>query len=167
MPQTSVDDVNAIGFEGLIYDIAQERDIISKLSAVAAITPGHLGVWKATNADTVVVLPVLTTDVTDGTAWGVAIADTSRQTNAAQTGADYLDEEAVPLMRKGRIWVISEDAVATVGLPAFVRFSATGGEKLGAFRTDADTADAVALPGATFRSTTAGAGELVILELNL
>lgn len=164
MAQTSVDDVNEAAIEGLIYDISQERDIVSKLSAVAAIKPGHLGVWKATNPDNVVVLPVLTTDVTAGTAWGVAILDTSRETNAAGTGADYLDEEAVPLMRKGRIWVVSEDAVDTVGLPAFVRF--TDGV-LGSFRTDADTADAVALPGATFRSTTSGVNQLVILELNL
>jgi hypothetical protein len=58
-----------------------------------------------------------------------------------------------------------EDAV-TAESAAFVRFVAAGAEQLGAFRSDADGTDAVALPGAKF-VTDAIAGELALLDINL
>ena len=77
----------------------------------------------------------------------------------------YSDGDPMPVIKKGRVWVPVEDAV-TAESAAFVRFVAAGAEQLGAFRSDADGTDAVALPGAKFVSD-AEAGGLALLDLNL
>ena len=69
------------------------------------------------------------------------------------------------VMRKGTVWVKVETAVAP-GDPAFYRHTAPGVEQLGALRNDADVANADALGDSKFL-TTAGAGELALLEVNL
>jgi hypothetical protein len=169
MAQLSYTQFPDVALEGMVADTQLNKDIVSKIAGASEVIPyGHLVVQDSAENDAVVKLPTVTAEVTDGRAIGVAISDVSREASAiggsANTG--YGEEDAVPVLRRGRIWVITEDAVTVVGTPAFARFaSGGGGTVLGAFRTDADTATAVALPGATFRST-AGAGELVLLELN-
>lgn len=70
------------------------------------------------------------------------------------------------VMRRGRIWVQVEDAVA-VNAPAYFRHTASGGNtQLGKFRSDADTAKATKAPGCIFKTATTGAG-LAILEVDL
>lgn len=77
---------------------------------------------------------------------------------AAATTADYVDGEEVPVLSMGGIWVYSEQAV-TDGAPVYLRTaSGAGGAVLGAFRTDADTATAVLVPGAYFKRDSAAAG---------
>lgn len=70
------------------------------------------------------------------------------------------------VVRKGLIWVIVEDAVAKDATP-FMRHTPNGAGKLqkGAFRSDADTANAIKLRGCVFRSSTSGAG-LAQLEVD-
>ena len=103
---------------------------------------------------------------TAGSALGVTVhTHTNEQQYGTAGGTGYDLEDVMSVMRKGRIYVEVEDAV-TAGAQAFVRFEATSPELHGAFRSDADTADAVALPGAFFRTTTA-AGGIAILEVNL
>jgi hypothetical protein len=78
----------------------------------------------------------------------------------------YELNEPVTLLRKGVIWVQVEAAVAQDG-QVFARFAAgAGGSVLGSIRGDADTATAVAIPGAVFRSSTSGAG-LAKVEINM
>jgi hypothetical protein len=88
---------------------------------------------------------------------GVAVRNPYKQNNSAFVAGDVID-----IVVDGVIWVASENA-ASVNTPAFVRFTAAGAEELGAFRTDADTADAAHIPGLYFR--TAGTSP-VKLEVN-
>jgi hypothetical protein len=77
----------------------------------------------------------------------------------------YPAQYAFSVMRKGTVWVWSEQAVSPTD-QVFVRAIASGDEKPGNFRKDADTANAAQLKGARFASTTTGAG-LVLLEIDL
>ncbi|MCK5318356.1 MAG: hypothetical protein KAJ55_10590 [Anaerolineales bacterium] len=112
-------------------------------------------------------LPQATGDITTvGKVAGLAIhTHAVEQNKGGINNLGYEPQSAMSVMRKGRAYVEVEDAVVKGGLP-FVRFVAGAGEQLGAFRSDADTADAVALPDARF-VTSAGAGELAIVEINL
>ena len=61
---------------------------------------------------------------------------------------EYGDGDVVPVIRKGAVWVKSENAVSA-GDAVFVRItSGAGGSQLGAFRNDADTASAVQVANA-------------------
>ena len=112
-------------------------------------------------------LPQATGDITTvGKVAGLALhTHAVEQNKGGINNLGYEPQSAMSVMRKGRAYVEVEDAVLKGGLP-FVRFVAGAGEQLGAFRSDADTADAVALPNARF-VTSAGAGELAIVEINL
>lgn len=71
---------------------------------------------------------------------------------------------SVSVMEEGACVVMTEDAVAFNGA-VFMRIVATGTEVFGAFRSDADGGDAIAITGAKFRSATTGAG-LAVLKVN-
>ncbi len=79
---------------------------------------------------------------------------------------DLLDKQAVSVLRRGRIYVLVEEAVVK-GDAAFVRAVATTGERAGAFRKSADGTDTIDLTGVAVFKTSAEAGELAILEVNL
>lgn len=107
-------------------------------------------------------LPTATGEITAGTFLGITKADTSLPND---TGTGYADRSSVSIQRNGPIWVRTEDACAKGG-QVFCRFQdPQTGYGLGSFRSDADTADAVAIPGAMFMLDS-GAGELNIVELN-
>jgi hypothetical protein len=165
MSQTAHTQDPAVALEGMEADTSLAKERISGLATVA-IPFGHFVSAEGSAENPYAVeLPDATAKVTDGRGLGVAVSDVSVESDGG-AGNGYEIDDAVPILRRGRVWVISEDAVAAVGTPAFVRFAAGGGGSvLGAFRTDADTASAVGLPGARFMTTSAGAGELVVLEL--
>jgi hypothetical protein len=71
---------------------------------------------------------------------------------------------SVSVMEEGTTVVQTEDAVAFNG-PVFMRIVATGTEVFGAFRSDADGGDAIAITGARFRTATTGAG-LAVIKVN-
>ncbi len=107
-------------------------------------------------------LPSATGEITAGTFQGIAIADVSYPND---DGTGYSQQSSIPIQRDGSIWVLTEDACVDGG-QVFCRFQdPQTGFGLGSFRSDADTADAVAVPGAIFRRTS-GAGGLNIIELN-
>jgi len=166
MSQTAHTQDPAVAIEGMEADTSLAKERVSAL-AVEAIPFGHAVAVDGTAENPyTVVLPSTTGEVTDGSMLGVAVADVSIESDGG-VGSGYPIDDAVPVLRKGRVWVIAEDAVPAVGTPAFVRFAAGGGGSvLGAFRTDADTASAVAWPGARFMTTTGGVNELAILEIH-
>lgn len=88
---------------------------------------------------------------------GIAMLDHKRTTAAYSAG------DTVTIMTVGEIWVATEDS-STAGERPFVRF-ADAATTLGTFRSDADTADAVALPGSVWVSTQGTAGGLAIVKL--
>jgi hypothetical protein len=112
-------------------------------------------------------LPQATGDITTvGKVAGISVhTHAVEQKKGGINNLGYEPQSAMSLLKKGRIYVTVEDAVVKGGLP-FVRFVAGAGEQLGAFRSDADTADAVALPNASY-VTSAGAGEVAVVEINL
>lgn len=112
-------------------------------------------------------LPSLTGEITTITTFlGVAVhshANEQAILNANNPG--YAANSAMSVIRRGKVWVQVEDAVTAGSIP-YVRFSAdtSAGEQLGAFRSDADTSDAVALPHSLFE-TAAAAGGIALLNL--
>ena len=106
-------------------------------------------------------LPRTAADVTGPRGLGVALQDPAREANAEE----YRTETAIPVALRGRVLVRVEDAVSA-GSKAFVRYaSGSGGSKLGAWRSDADSSSAAEHPTAVFR-TSASAGGLATLEIN-
>lgn len=65
------------------------------------------------------------------------------------------DGETLAVMRKGSIWVVTEDACAPGG-DVYTRVGGTG--QMGAFRSDADGGNAVQIPGARWERASAANG---------
>lgn len=162
----------AVAFPGQPVDIQGNRDVLSVLNVLAAVPYGVLLVQDTANMGGFDKLtgkvPATTGSVsTLGSALGVTMADQARPQDPSVVLPTYPIKSAVSVMKKGRIWVTVEEAVND-GDQAFVRFaSGAGGTQLGAFRKSADTATAVALPGAYFRGNQATIGGYACLELNL
>lgn len=159
MPQTVYTTDMPIAHPGQLADNAIVKDVISRLAeTVTGIRAGTFMV-PGTDAERQALPPTATGQVSDGDGLGVVLYDASkmpaRNAVAIAVDAEYDDDDPLPLLSKGRVWVLCDDAATIVAnTPAFVRFAVlttlTG--VLGAFREDADTADAVALPNAVFRS---------------
>lgn len=81
--------------------------------------------------------------------------------------AKYAIGDPIRILKRGRIWVYSEQAVSPSDT-VFLRHTANGaGTAAGQFRKDIDTANAISLTGlARFASSTTAAG-LVIVEVNI
>jgi hypothetical protein len=106
-------------------------------------------------------LPAAAADVTKPGAMGITFLDPTRE-----SGSDIPAMRPTGVIRRGRVWVLAESAVARWTHP-FVRHAAgAGGTELGSFRGDADTASAAELTHAIFL-TDAGAGDLVLVEIDL
>jgi len=106
-------------------------------------------------------IPAAAGDVISPSAMGVVILDSTRE-----GGVDWPAMRPTPLLRKGRIWVTAESAVARWTNP-FIRFAAgAGGTVLGGFRADADSASAAVNTRAIIL-TDADAGSLFLLEIDL
>jgi len=147
----------AAALEGQIADSSRNTERISA-KAEGAVPFGRF-VTKGTNDDQCD-LPDATAEISGGVALGFAVEDTSIE--QPDTPVGYADEATVQIMRRGRIWVLTEDAVAAGG-DVYVRHGAGGGgSDLGRCRSDADTATATKLPGATFRTSTAAAGMAIV-----
>lgn len=81
--------------------------------------------------------------------------------------AQYRTAEPVPTLRKGRIWVRTEDAI-TPASDVYLRHTANGALlQPGQFRSDADTANADDVSAFCSWLQAAGAGVLVPLDINL
>jgi len=170
MSQLAVTQDPPIATPGMLTSI-EPRTIKTGLASneVTAVEPMNfgLGVVRDVSLDDQeqVRIPVQAGDLF----MGVVIFDASKQSalpEVAATQGDYLPEEAVPILRKGEIWVLTEEAVDETS-PVFMRFAAGTGTILGSFRQDADTATAEDISAfAKFTSRTTGAG-LVKLEINL
>jgi hypothetical protein len=158
--QTSVVDI-PVGREGAIADISATRIASRACEGAAGIKPGR-GVTKGTAVGQAE-LPNASGDITGGVFEGISLWIPGREPGGDD--GQYEDEETMPVLRRGVVWVYAEDAV-TYGAQPYCRYVAGAGEEYGTFRSNADTADAAAVPTAQWRSTTAGAG-LALLEINL
>jgi hypothetical protein len=115
-------------------------------------------------------LPRLATDFSNRKVLGVAIADTSLVTRTSSPFGGYNAGEAVPLLRKGRIWMSVEDpASVAVGGLVYVRHVASGTEQLGAIRAVDDGSDTEVLDRdqAQFTGQVVTALSVAVVEWNL
>lgn len=94
-------------------------------------------------------------------------ANINERTYPAPSRVVYPPSSEVPVLKRGKVWCVTEEAVALTDTP-FMRFaSGSGGTQLGAIRKSADTATAVTLSGkAKFMTPQANAGGLVLVQFN-
>ena len=154
----------AVAQAGAKYDISPMQDVMSKHNPVDEILLG-VAVVKSSEDDDAIKLPAASTDITvAGRCLGVAIRKMD-MASALSSPSVYPVKSSVPVMKKGRVWVKVEEAVAPND-PVYVRFAAGTGTQKGAFRASADTATAALLAGAKYL-TTAAADGLAVIELDL
>lgn len=155
--------VSDAALAGMIAD--GNQGVGGKITGIAeeAIPFGAYVIHDAAgDSDDSVKLPAAATDITDGKLGrGVALMTHAMESSSGGTPAQYEDEAAVSVMRRGRVYVESVASVA-VGDPVYVKH-ANGDE--GRLFTNAVTADYALLAGAQWFKA-AGAG-LAILELHL
>lgn len=158
MPQTTAVGAPATGIAGQVAYPLRPNVFGSVVNGDAAAIPYGVGVVKD-GADDVVDLPTSLAEITNDFR-GIAIWQETEEYDADGIAVG----KSFTILEKGWALVAVEDAVAS-GDAVFCRAVAAGAEQLGAFRSDADGTDAVAVPNAVFRSSTSGAG-LAIVELN-
>lgn len=111
-------------------------------------------------------LPYAAAHITGNRAAGFALRDIAveqSRLNADNKGFEFQSE--MPVLREGQCYVEMEDAF-TNSDSVFIRFATgSGGTKLGAARTDADTTTAAQLASATIENS-GSAGELAIITIN-
>lgn len=163
MSQTAYTVDPAVGFRGLLGDPNDDSFAIPLSNgAAAAVGFGIMVRRDVTN-------PEDQFDVFSATGQdpvGVLVHTQAQQNPnlADPLGVDLLEPASV--LRRGRVWVAVEEAVA-VGDPVFFRHTAGGGgSEIGAFRNDADTATCDQVTQAAWLQGSAGAG-VALLELNI
>ena len=100
-----------------------------------------------------------------------------QHSHALDTGLITTPDTAWPqnkpgaILRKGRIWVVSESIVASVSDLVYYRHTDVGAdpEKFGRFRADDDggSGDVTQVVAAKWVTTTTAVGQLAVLEINL
>lgn len=153
MSQTSVSQRLVVGIPGELSCPHQDAVLDSKINALAM----PAGIFVAYDAaDTAVKVPAASGSVTT-TGCGFVKKDVATERQPSQT-VDYPAKSGVTVMRRGRMFVLTED-LSTYGGQVFVRITASGGNpQLGKVRSDGDTGTAIALPGCRFIRTLAAAG---------
>lgn len=162
MSQTAYTQDPAVAVEGLLYDLSPRNDIVSGIAteaipfgrAVAYVTGG-----LASERPPHLALTAVAADVNTGIFVGI-----TRNEVTLEDPGGYAINAAVSVLRAGRIWVLAEDAV-TFGGKVFARITADT-RPIGRLRSDGDTGEAIEIPGALWRSTTGGADEYAVVELN-
>ncbi len=175
--QTVVNDTPGSAYEGMIAD-DMIKDFVSRKAHQSIVTPhipfGKMCVIDSAGTFTVdqVALPNAAAEIAAGFLQGIAIAETSKQLDPSVAWGHYKAGEMVSVLRKGRIWVVCEQAVTALNAGVFVRHTTPGGApplaSLGSFRIDADTANATAMPAGTAQwLTLCSAGGLALLQIDL
>lgn len=162
--QLTYDIETPIGVDGQRIEAYGLGFAITGIAETVAIRAGKLCVFDtaAGRAQKAVKLPTATGEVTTVlTVAGLSLWDPTYPEPPYPIG------QALPIMRKGRIAIAAETALAVHTNP-FVRFAVgPGGTVLGALRNDADTASAVAAPYLHVVRASTAAGDIAIVEIDL
>lgn len=153
-PQLSYDLAPAAAFAGMKADSGLS-DTVSRLADVAL--DAGLGVCKGTDTESVK-LPTTEGNVT-GSFGGIALYNASQMPRTANR---YAATDAVPVLKRGRVWVQTEATIAD-DAAIYCIYDATN---RGKFRADADTNRAGLVPSAKCIKGVTGAG-LALIEINL
>lgn len=162
--QTEVSARMPIGIPGQLADLhtAEFGDVVSAVNEEAAAEiPFGVMVKQGTDDDDVKLLAA-----TNDPIKGVVVFGHNFD-NPVQRGSTGLKPGVhFGILRKGRIFVTTEDAVTPLS-EVHVRAVAAGAEVKGAFRGTADGADTIDITGLAKWVTSAGAGEIAILEIDM
>lgn len=155
----SMDQDVAVGGQ-IAYAAGQEMTILTYNNPVDVITFG-LAVAKVSGDANGVEQP----DSGSAVIAGVACRDQAQEYDSGNENS-FPALSNVPVMRRGQVYVYCEEAV-TPDDDVYVRHTANGGLTiLGAFRTDSDSSNALALTTARFL-TSASSGGYAVLDLNI
>ncbi len=153
---------------GQLADLGLAKDIVTGENSGSGEVAlfGHF-MSKGTG-DNGVKRPAAAADITDlKLAKGVVVASEAIVSNPAVVDPQYPEKSAVSIMKKGRIWVVAEDAVTAGTSGVHVRYAGTGNK--GAFRGASVVAETAQLQDAQAKwiTSTSAPGQLAILEINL
>lgn len=164
MAQLSYQQNIPVGTVGQIADISFVKDVLSKGNPDAVVYFGRL-VTKGVGDDDVAP-PGAATDITDlKLVQGIVLASHSAVALPdGITEPHYQTASAVPVMRKGRVWVAVETAIVLGTSTVNARYAGTGTP--GSFRGAAVTNETAVVPNAIWKSSTAAAG-VAVLQIDL
>ena len=161
--QTTYPSDFTLAFEGALVDGGRDAHIVTASNVAAASFFGRACLIVADEEDRFV-----QPTATAGVFMGILVhTHAIEQSQVTAGGAGLPVNHPCGILRKGRIWVVVEEAVTTTD-SVFYRHTTPGAapEFLGRFRTDADTAAATQITAARWVSA-AAAGGLAKLEINL
>jgi len=153
---------------GQLADLGLAKDIVTGYNPVAGEEAKFRHFITKVSGVNGVKRPPAAGDVTDlKLAKGVVVASEAIVSDPSVADAQYPVKSAVSILKKGRIWVIAEDAVTAGTSGVHVRIAGTG--NLGAFRGASVVAETAQLPDAQGKwlSSTTAPGQLALLEINL
>lgn len=158
MSQTTYNTDFGEAFQGLL-DYAAPGGVLSRANGEGSEIPFGIMLTTGTDPYKEAELP----DAAGDDALGVVVH--RHHTNTDATGDDAVeDNEDMDVLSRGRVWVLVEEQVDP-GDDVYFRHTANGGNtQLGAFRQDADTANATQVTGARWIK---GGSSIALLELNL
>jgi hypothetical protein len=140
--QLSVSRLPATGLPGMLAD-ANIQDV--KIDSLIATEALPFGIFVVTSENECSLPDGGATDVTNGRG-GIVLRDPAKP-----TGEGYEAGDVVPVLRKGRVFVLTEETV-TYDDAVYVRYaSGGGGSQAGSFGDDADTATRGILPNSKYR----------------
>ena len=162
MSQTSYSVDPALGFRGLLADPNTDSYMIPLANGAAAAQGFGIMVRRdATNPEDQFDI----FSATGQTPVGILVHTQAQQNQALADPLGVSLLETASVLRRGRIWVVVEEAI-TVGDDVYFRHTAGTGSEIGAFRNDADTASCDQVTNAQWLQGSTGAG-IALLELNI
>ena len=157
----------AAGRVGAIADSSPIQDHESFVNAAAEVKFGCVVTRGA--ASNLIIHPAAAAGITDEKlVRGVVVASHEMESQPGAATPGYVVGSVVPVMRKGRVWVLAEDAITEGTSIVHVRYAAgAGGTQLGAIRGSAVASETALLPKAKWKTNTSAVNQLAILEIDL
>jgi hypothetical protein len=171
MAQTSYSIAPAAAYRGMPYDISTSVKRTVRVNAGSARPFGTFviegGAANALDGDVTVLA-----DANSKIAGVLHHTHDIRQdpsTTALVAGVDVPDLSIVPLMEKGKIYVLKEAGAVVAGGAVYARHTANGAGKLviGACRADADVDKALLVKGAKWVKAAAAADVVGVIEFDV
>lgn len=159
--QTSYSNQAPVAFRGLLADPAADAFLVSRAVEQAAGVPAGVMLVAGTDPAVEAKLP----STTGQKLAGIVCHQQARQDFSLAGSLMLANGEDASLVRRGRVWVVVEEAVAP-GEAVFFRHTTGTGTELGAFRNDADTATCDQVTQANWLVGSSGAG-VALLEINI
>lgn len=167
MSQTSYSQSPEVAYEGQVDDAREVIDCVVN-STNGAVKFGRAVTFRtlpAPGTRPTIELPDATGEITGEGFAGIVIKDHNVEIADGSTEfSGYVTGQVCSVLRRGRIHVKSESAISG-RQQMFARFAA-GGDGIGSLRHDADTANAVAIPGSR-NLTTFALGGIGLMELDV